>query len=126
MRCVRDSKLLAKKILDFLEYLERKLELETDIEMIEDLVNFQVFALSTMDRKEPIKKQIAKYAWKEFLINSVTSTDALTRGTREYSWKNKVTESDRAQWCYKAIWIGRNQGNYKCHPEFLIEATIAE
>ena len=103
MRCVRDSKLLAKKILDFLEYLERKLELETDIEMIEDLVNFQVFALSTMDRKEPIKKQIAKYAWKD-----------------------KVTESDRAQWCYKAIWIGRNQGNYKCHPEFLIEATIAE
>ncbi len=30
-------------------------------------------------------------------------------------------ESDREKWCMKAIWIGRSQGNYKCHPEFLYE-----
>ena len=24
----------------------------------------------------------------------------------------------------KAIWVGRNQGNYKCHPEFLQSSEI--
>jgi len=125
LRCVRDGKLLVNEILDFLEYLDKKLGLEADIQMIEDLVNFQVFLLSTMDRKEPVKKHFAKYAWKEFWANGATSTETLLRETREYSWENKVTESDRAQWCYKAIWVGRNQGNYKCHLEFLNENISA-
>ena len=49
--------------------------------------------------------------------------DELIRVPQEYSWENKVTLSDKAEWCYKAIWVGRNQGNYKCHPEFLHEST---
>ena len=124
LRCVRDSKLLKVEILDFIKYLEQKLGFKTDIEMIEDLVQFQIFILSTMDRKEPVKSFSAKYAWKEFLVNNISSIDKLTRITKEYSWKNKVTESGTAEWCYKAIWVGRNQCNYKCHPEMLHEEEL--
>ncbi len=126
LRCVRDSRLLNSEILDFLRYLERKSGFETDIEVIEDLVQFQVFLLSAMDRKEPVKKHIAKYAWKEFLVNGSTKIDELNCAAREYFWANKVTESDKAQWCYKAIWVGRNQGNYKCHLEHLDENAVVQ
>lgn len=117
LRCVRDSKLLDGEILAFLKYLEQKLGFGTDSEVLEDLVHFQVFLLSTMDRKETVKRHRAKYGWKEFLVNGNTSLDELDHMAREYSWKNKVTESNTAEWCYKAIWVGRNQCNYKCHPE---------
>ena len=121
LRCVRNSKLLKTEILDFLKYLQLKLGFETDIEIIEDLVQFQVFILSTMDNKESVKTFSAKYAWKDFLVNGNTSLDELNCCPKEYSWKNKVTESGTAEWCYKAIWVGRNQCNYKCHPEMLLE-----
>ncbi|MBK9161525.1 MAG: radical SAM protein [Nitrosomonadales bacterium] len=121
LRCVRDSQWLRREILDFLRYLEGRLEYGDDMEMIEDLVDFQVFLLSVMDRKEPVKNHVAKYAWKDFLLNGNAKIAELNRSPREYSWENKVTESDRAQWCYKAIWVGRNQGNYKCHLEHLNE-----
>lgn len=121
LRCVRDSQWLRREILDFLRYLEERLEYGDDMEMIEDLVDFQIFLLSVMDRKEPVKNHVAKYAWKDFLLNGNAKIAELNRSPREYSWENKVTESDRAQWCYKAIWVGRNQGNYKCHLEHLNE-----
>lgn len=121
LRCVKNSKLLKTEILDFLKYLQLKQGFETDIELIEDLVQFQVFILSTMDNKESVKTFSAKYAWKDFLVNGNTSLDELNCYPKEYSWKNKVTESGTAEWCYKAIWVGRNQCNYKCHPEMLLE-----
>lgn len=123
LRCVRDSQLLTGEILAFLKYLEQKLGFGTDKEMIEDLVHFQVFLLSTMDRKEMVKRHHAKYGWREFLVEGHTSLGELDRTAREYSWKNKVTESNIAEWCYKAIWVGRNQCNYKCHPDALHDST---
>jgi hypothetical protein len=124
LRCVRDSEALRRETLDFLTYLESTLQLSTDPAVLEDLVNFQVFLLSTMDHKEPVKVHTAKYAWKDFLVDDCTSLDQLERGAVEYSWANKVTDTDLAQWCYKAIWVGRNQGNYKCHPQALEEVTL--
>ena len=94
--------------------------------MLEDLIHFQVFVLSTMDNKEALKTHVAKYNWKEFLVNGSNNINDLIFEEREYSWKNKVTLTDKAEWCYKAIWVGRNQGNYKCHPEFLDEKVTAK
>lgn len=119
LRCVTDSKRLIREIQDFLAFLEKELGFSTAPEVLEDLVQFQVFILSTMDRKEPVKAHTANFAWKEFLVEGRRNVNDLVRVRQEYSWDNKVTLADKAEWCYKAIWVGRNQGNYKCHPEFL-------
>jgi hypothetical protein len=119
LRCVTDSDKLIAEIQSFLKFLNGSLGYSTDAAMMEDLVRFQVFLLSTMDRKEPIKTHTAQYAWKEFLVGGNKNLEELVNVPQEYSWANKVTLSDKVEWCYKAIWVGRNQGNYKCHPEFL-------
>jgi hypothetical protein len=126
LRCVTDGQLLEREILSFLKYLDDRLGYKTDDAILEDLVRFQVFILSTMDRKEPLKVHVSQYAWKDFLVNGNRSIDELEQGAREYSWENKVTLSDKAEWCYRAIWVGRNQGNYKCHPEFLHESARSQ
>jgi hypothetical protein len=125
LRCVRDGQALDREILAFLDYFETKFGFKTDRVMLEDLVHFQVFLLSTMDRKEPVKRYQAKYGWKEFLINGHTSLNELDRTAREYSWNNKVAEANTPEWCYKAIWVGRNQCNYKCHPQALQDSHHA-
>jgi len=126
LRCVKDSELLRHEILCFLKHLEKELSFGTDIEVIEDLVAFQVFILSTMDHKAELKKHISKFGWKEFLVDGVGEIDALEQSSRQYSWKNKVTLEDTAEWCYRAIWVGRNQGNYKCHPEHLDVTPVVQ
>lgn len=119
LRCVRNSRVLQEAILDFLQYFESKLELNTDLNLLTDLVGFQVFLLSTMDHKEPVKHFTAQYAWKDFLLGNNAGLAGLDRAATEYAWRNKVTEASRPEWCYKAIWVGRNQCNYKCHPQSL-------
>jgi radical SAM superfamily enzyme YgiQ (UPF0313 family) len=125
LRCVTDGKLLEREILAFLKWLEDRQGYNTESRVLEDLVRFQVFILSTMDRKEPVKVHTSQFGWKDFLVSGKRSIDELERGAREYSWENKVTLDDKAEWCYRAIWVGRNQGNYKCHPEFLHETTAS-
>ena len=124
LRCVTDSKALKNGILDFVNYLEGIMQYGTDPAVIEDLVSFQVFLLSSMDHKEPLKTHESRFAWKEFLVDGKTDIADLKRVTTEYAWENKVTLPEKAEWCYKAIWVGRNQGNYKCHPEFLLETQL--
>ena len=125
LRCVTDSNKLKSELLALVAFLEKKLKLNSNIEILEDLIHFQVFVLSTMDNKKALKTHITKYNWKEFLVNGSKNINDLIFEEREYSWKNKVTLADKAEWCYKAIWVGRNQGNYKCHPEFLDEKVTA-
>ena len=72
-----------------------------------------------MDHKEEYKKQSFNFVWNVFFQNNDDNLKNLKEYEVTYSWKNKVTIKDKAEWCYKAIWVGRNQGNYKCHPEFL-------
>ena len=54
-----------------------------------------------------------------YLDNGVAVANFSLATTENY--KNKVQESDKEKWCMMAIWIGRSQGNYKAHPEFLYE-----
>lgn len=126
LRCVTDSGVLERETLEFLYYLNTRLKLLIDDGILKDLVKFQVFILSTMDRKEPIKVHRSKYAWKEFLVEGRSDIGDLVLKTTEYSWHNKVTLENKAEWCYRAIWVGRNQGNYKCHPEFLVVSPIEQ
>lgn len=119
LRCATNSETLAAESAEFIKFLNREKNFSVPPEVIEDLIKFQVFLLSTMDRKEDLKVHKSQYAWKEFFAGNYDNLDKLCAATTQYSWKNKVTLEDKAQWCYRAIWVGRNQGNYKCHPEFL-------
>jgi radical SAM superfamily enzyme YgiQ (UPF0313 family) len=121
LRCVRDSTRLEAEVLQFLRNLEPGLPRATDSAILADLVRFQVFLLSTMDHREPVKVCATQYEWKGFLRDGCSSLDDLVNEPSEYAWHNKVTTADPIEWCYKAVWVGRTQGNYKCHLETLLE-----
>jgi hypothetical protein len=123
LRCVRDSATLEREIRAFLDDLETGRSPATDPAILDDLVRFQVFLLSTMDHKEPAKARTMEYAWKRFLLDGCTHLGDLARVPSEYAWNNRVTTADPVEWCYKAVWVGRTQGNYKCHLEMLHERT---
>ena len=119
LRCVTSSNILNAEILKFLKFFNKKNNLSISNKIVKDLIKFQVFILSTMDHKEEYKKQSFNFVWNVFFQNNDDNLKNLKEYEVTYSWKNKVTIKDKAEWCYKAIWVGRNQGNYKCHPEFL-------
>lgn len=124
LRCVTDAVDLEKEMHNFLIWFEKRFNFTTNKIIIEDLVRFQIFILSTMDNKQPTKSLNSRYDWKEFLVQNRSSIEDLRLCSKTYSWQNKVTLEDKAEWCYRAIWVGRNQGNYKCHPEFLEEDLL--
>jgi radical SAM superfamily enzyme YgiQ (UPF0313 family) len=126
LRCVTDSSVLQDEILSFLGWFEKDLGFSSETSIIQDLVKFQIFILSTMDNKDSIKSHLFKYDWRDFLVNNRSNINQLVHGPKKYSWKNKVTLEDKAEWCYRAVWVGRNQGNYKCHPEFLEDEKLLE
>ena len=123
LRCVTDSNNLINEILEFISFLQIEKQFDIKLSIIKDLAEFQVFVLSTMDQNDSEKKQVFEYNWKQFLVNNETSLSQLTCNKIEYSWKNKINEEKKDEWCYKAVWVGRNQGNYKCHLEFLSEGS---
>ena len=126
LRCVSNSSQLRKEVLGFLVWLEEKLDCDTEMLMLEDLVRFQIFILSVMDHMETIKTETFKHDWKRYFLKKgqIQSIEPAMI-SKTYSWKNKVTINDRTEWCYKTMWIGRKQGNYKCHLESLSESDTS-
>ena len=122
LRCVKNSNTLQNELFKFIEFLEKQRGFETDINVISDLIKFQVYLLMTMDKSDEIKSLSSNYDWKDFLVNNKTKLSELSKIPTEYHYKNKVLETEKDKWCMTAIWIGRSQGNYKCHPEFLFES----
>lgn len=100
-----------------LEYFEKKYNYSTPALILQDLVEFQVFLLTTKDIKDDIKTKQFKCDWKNFFVNNAQ----LLETQKTYYYKNLVTEKDPILWNYKAIWHGRRPSHYKCHPENLQE-----
>jgi len=119
LRCVTDSSTLESNITEFISFFEKKHKLNTSTDMLTDLINFQVFLLMTMDVKDEIKTYKSKYDWQDFLVNGVDNISRLKEYNGTYFYENKIQEEDKEKWCFQAAWVGRSQGNYKCHPEFL-------
>ncbi len=121
LRCVRNKNTLIKETLSFVKYLESKNSYKTKNNILTDLVNFQSFILMVMEEKDIVKKEKFKYDWQDYLVNNLTKISKLKNFNKNYYYKNKIQEEELEQWCFKAVWIGRSQGNYKCHPEFLFD-----
>ena len=117
LRSVYDKQKLKDSCLSFMRFLENKYELQTSEKTIEDLINFQIFLLTTREDHSETKSFESSHNWKEFFINDLE----LENSKNMYSYHNKNLETDPIEWAYKTIWFGRYSTKYKFHPEFLEE-----
>ncbi len=65
LRLVKDSVKLKKGIRLFVQYLENQIDEKTPEDIIDDLIKFQIFLLTTKNIKSEIKSEEFKYNWKE-------------------------------------------------------------
>lgn len=117
LRITQNKDNLINGMYSLLKYFEKKHNYSTPTLILQDLVEFQVFLLTTKDIKDDIKTKQFKCDWKNFFVNNAQ----LLETQKTYYYKNLVTEKDPILWNYKAIWHGRRPSHYKCHPENLQE-----
>ena len=101
----------------FLDYLEIELGFMTPKEILKDLVNFQLFLITTKENQDVTKTETFEYNWKEFFAN----TSELIQIKKSYSYKNQVIEEDDFEWNKKAIWYGRRGKICKFDSNYLSE-----
>ena len=117
LRSTYDKEKLKSDCLLFIKFLEEKYNLHTSEKIIQDLINFQIFLLTTREDYSKTKSFEFLYNWKEFFVENLELTDCKTM----YSYPNQNVETDPIEWAYKTIWFGRYSTKYKFHPEFLEE-----
>ena len=114
---------LSKKLMEhtksFLKFLEETLHFDTPDEILNDLIKFQIFLITTRQDSE-IKSARFHFNWKNYFING----SKLKQIENDYNYKNLVIEHDQILWGYKTIWYGRQSKSYKLHPEALEEGKI--
>ena len=114
---------LSKKLMEhtksFLKFLEETLNFDTPDEILNDLIKFQIFLITTRQDSE-IKLAHFHFNWKNYFING----SKLKQIENDYNYKNLVIEHDQILWGYKTIWYGRQSKSYKLHPEALEEGKI--
>ena len=114
---------LSKKLMEhaksFLKFLEETLNFDTPDEILNDLIKFQIFLITTRQNSE-IKSARFHFNWKNYFING----SKLKQIENNYNYKNLVIEHDQILWGYKTIWYGRQSKSYKLHPEALEEGKI--
>ena len=114
---------LSKKLMEhtksFLKFLEETLNFDTPDEILNDLIKFQIFLITTRQDSE-IKSARFHFNWKNYFING----SKLKQIENDYNYKNLVIEHDQILWGYKTIWYGRQSKSYKLHPEALEEGKI--
>ncbi|MBM2818968.1 MAG: radical domain protein [Nitrosarchaeum sp.] len=112
LHLVENGNDLKNEILHFLNFFEKKNQLKTDSELQTDLVNFQIFLLTTRDDTREIKQMTFKNYWHEFF----QSDSPLKNQEISYFFKNPVQENDYVKWGFEAIWWGRSQRKFKSDP----------
>ena len=102
----------------FLEFLENKMNFKTPLNVLEDLIKFQTFLLSTRDDADSIKSEVFEFNWKDFFINN---SDELKRETKKYYFRSMLTEKDPIKWNYEVIFWGRRANKFRVQPERIYE-----
>jgi radical SAM superfamily enzyme YgiQ (UPF0313 family) len=111
LRLTEDKELLIKEIEYFVDFLNKQLSLNPPNDQIKDLIQFQIFLLTTRN-EDSIKTKEFNFDWKNFFL-----TGELNETHKIFSCKNLVVESDPIIWGYNAIWFGRATKQFKCLPE---------
>lgn len=115
-----DDQMLTKNIELFLNFLENVRKYNTDKNILQDLIRWNVFLLTTRTHNNETKSEFFEFDWKSFF----TQKSILRHNTVRYEYRNPVTEKDPIMWTWNAIFFGRPSRRYKFDPEFLIEAKI--
>ncbi len=115
-----DTNTLFIEIQKFVEFLENKKEIHTKSEILNDLIKFQIFLLTTREHLEEIKEEKFVYDWKDYFVNN----SAIIKNKVKYFYKNKIIEEDPIKWIWKVIWFGRKEIKYKIFPRFLQVDTL--
>ena len=102
-----------------IKYFESKFNYNTSSEIIEDLVQFQIFLISHYDDPE-IKSENFQYDWKTFFNNR----KSLAKTSKKYFYKKQIDEKDKILWGWIAVFTGRPSRKYKFDPERLQEGEL--
>ena len=121
LRLTYEKERLSSNVMKFLEFFENKCGYNTPKNLLQDLVNFQTFSLTTRENVK-IKSKEFEYDWKNFFVNN----KQLKHEKKVYTYKNKVIEADPIQWGYYTIWYGRETQQFKILPEHLQEDNYNE
>jgi len=122
LRLATNRKNLSESIHEFLNYLEDSKKYNTSKKILNDLILFQTFSLSTFDDKREIKSESFVYNWKDYFVNAVS----LKQKNIQYYYKNSILETDYKIWCREVIWFGRRSNKFKCHSENLHENNLSD
>jgi len=117
LRLVLDRKKLSDGIKSFLTYLIKKHSFDSSENIIDDLIQFQTFLLTTRSELKDTKSEQFNFTWKNFFIYD----EKLESESISYFYKNPITEKDIHEWAKQTIWFGRFKQKYKFHPENLQE-----
>ena len=120
LRLTSQKKRTLDGINSLLDYLEKKFGYTTPKEILQDLVKFQLFLISTKEDQDIIKSENFDYDWKEFFDNS----SELKQTKKSYNYKNQVIEKDDFEWNKRAIWYGRRGKICKFDSNNLSESQI--
>ena len=94
---------------------------KTPPNVLEDLIKFQIFLLSTKDDTDIIKSKKFEFNWKEFFINN---SDKLKQESKIYYFENPLIENDPITWNYKAIFWGRRANKFRMPAERISEEKL--
>ena len=99
-----------------LQQAMRELVAEDLIDIVEDLIRFQLFTLSHEDNPPVIIQQF-DFDWKRYFTTGRLEQRAVT-----FAWDNKITQfTDSDDWNKQAIWYGRRKITYKVRLEDIRE-----
>tara|TARA_B110000438_G_C15814838_1_gene651460 strand:- start:547 stop:2379 length:1833 start_codon:yes stop_codon:yes gene_type:complete len=112
LHLVENGDNLKQGIVHFLNFLEKKNQLNTNPEILSDLLNFQIFLLTTRDDTREIKEMTFNNHWHEYFQSDLS----LKNKQISYFFKNPVQEADYVKWGFESIWWGRSERKYKSDP----------
>ena len=112
-----DENKLKEDMLLFVNYLESKKDYKNKTELIQDLVKWNVFLLTTRDNDNSIKTETFKFAWKHYFSND----SQLQESDKIYSYENKIIATDGKTWSWETIFVGRWETKFKIYPLLLQE-----
>ena len=99
----------------FTLFINSKKNLQISGNVLNDLIDFQLFLLTTKDQKAQTKIKQFNHDWKSFF----TTNFELNELQVKYEYQNLVTTSDNFCWNYDTIWFGRFKQKYKISPKTL-------
>lgn len=121
LRFLSEKNRLLDEIKSFLTYFESKMGFSSPHYLLNDLVRFQVFVITTNNDTQEIKNETFEFDWKSFFVEG----GPLKQTSKTYYYKNSIREKDPLQWAIKTVWYGRHTKKYKVHPENL-QDSISE